>query len=160
MNTVELGKLRDAGAKWLRSKHLLNATDAEDVLQDALIELVRVDDSLHLRDPGAFLGTILDRRVKDKMRANKTRTDRETPAGDATDLGALGGQGLSMRDGLFAAAFDGALRSLPTEERDAFILTDLRGLTQYEAALALNVPAHTVRNRVDRAKALMRKELA
>jgi RNA polymerase sigma factor (sigma-70 family) len=159
VNTAELATLRDAGAKWLRSKHKLNADDAEDVLQDALIELVRMDEQRHLLDPGAFLGSILDLRVKDKMRANKTRTSREAPAGSPADLAALGGQGMSIRDGLFAAAFDKALRTLPEDERNAFILTDLRGLTQYEASLALNVPAHTVRNRVDRAKELLRKEL-
>ena len=70
MDTNDIQDLRRRGVTWLRKQHpTLTRDEHEDVLQDALIELVRKD----ANDPGALLGTIIDRRAADLIRAKKKR---------------------------------------------------------------------------------------
>jgi RNA polymerase sigma factor (sigma-70 family) len=52
-----------------------------------------------------------------------------------------------------------AIRSLPSPEREAFALTELRGLTQPEAAAALGIAQQTVSRRAERARLHLQKEL-
>lgn len=159
MNTQDIQTLREAGAKWLRANHALNDADAEDVLQDSLIELVRVTERKTVTDPGGLLGTILDRRVKNKLRANKARAKVEQAGGDLVDLSILADGTLTIREGMFAADFDRAFRALPREQQEAFALYELRGLTEYEAAQVLGIPASTVVSRADLARKALRKEV-
>lgn len=51
-----------------------------------------------------------------------------------------------------SVALEGALRSLPPEDRDALSAVALFGLTYLEAATVLGVPAGTVKSRVFRAR--------
>lgn len=157
MDTADIQGLREAGVRWLRKTHpTLTREEHEDVLQDALIELVRATPD----DPGALLGTIIDRRAANLIRAKRNRAKVETPAGSTTDLSALSdNRHMSLEGAIFAADFDRALRGLDAEARVAFILYELRGLTAYEAALHLGVLPTTVVGRVERAKAMLRKGL-
>lgn len=66
----------------------------------------------------------------------------------------------SMEDQLFASDFDGALRDLDQPERDAFLLTELRGLPSREAAALLGISHTTVVSRRELATATVRKEIA
>jgi RNA polymerase sigma-70 factor, ECF subfamily len=54
---------------------------------------------------------------------------------------------------------DNALRRLPEEMKNAFLLIELAGLSGEEAAQVENVPAGTLRSRLSRAKALLRDSL-
>jgi RNA polymerase sigma factor (sigma-70 family) len=166
LDTNDIGRLRDDGARWLRKQHpTLTKDEHEDVLQDALIELVRARESAALNhhcisNPGALLGTIIDRRAANLIRAKKRRARVEVPGGSATDLSVLSdNRHMSIDGAIFAADFDRALRTLPQEQRDAFILYELRGLTAYEAGLTLGVLPSTLSARVDQAKELLREAL-
>jgi RNA polymerase sigma factor (sigma-70 family) len=59
----------------------------------------------------------------------------------------------------FQQAFDLALRDLDADIRDAFILTELRGLTVRDAAGVLGVSHTTVARRFEIARILIQKEL-
>lgn len=59
----------------------------------------------------------------------------------------------------FQHDFDRALRALPAPERDAFILTQLRGLTVRDAADELDVSYRTVARRAESARTLIREEI-
>lgn len=59
-----------------------------------------------------------------------------------------------------SATFDAALRDLPDEERDAFILMELRGTTADEAADLLGVSRRTLYRRLSDATETLREELA
>lgn len=157
MNTLDIQDLRDAGLRWLRRHHgSLSRDEHEDIVQDALIELVRAKPVA----PKALLGTIIDRRAANLIRAKTKRRRVEIPGGDTTDLSILSdNHGFTIEGAIFATDFDRALRGLPEDERAAFILYELRGLTNYETALHLGVLPSTVASRVDRAKTLLRKEL-
>lgn len=157
MLTTDIEKLRTAGLSWLRKNHAtLTIEEREDVLQDALIELVRKTPT----NAGGLLGTIIDRRAANLIRAKKKRAKVELAAGDTGDLSVLSdNRGMTIDGALFAADFDRALRGLDEDERTAFILTDLRGCTPYEAGLILDVPPTTLRRRSELAKEQLRAEL-
>ncbi len=52
-----------------------------------------------------------------------------------------------------------SLRQLDAEARDAFILTELRGLTEREAAGVLDMSQPTVHRRAEAARNYIREEL-
>ena len=53
-----------------------------------------------------------------------------------------------------------ALRALPPDFRAALVLCDVVGLDYAEIADTLDIPAGTVRSRIHRGRALLRKELS
>jgi RNA polymerase sigma-70 factor (ECF subfamily) len=59
----------------------------------------------------------------------------------------------------FAADFDNAVRSLTPKQREAFILTELRGLSQREAADVIGISQASVQERVERATEAVRDML-
>lgn len=133
-----------------------------------------------LADPADAVASALERLIEEgsadadrfaALVANEARTlrtktlrdrRREEPIGLLPDLAemeeslALRGRGLPF----FAEDFDRVVRDLPEIERDAFILTDLRGATDREAAELLGVSRMTVNRRADAARSLLRKEVS
>jgi RNA polymerase sigma-70 factor (ECF subfamily) len=53
-----------------------------------------------------------------------------------------------------------AIENLPDEEREAFSLVRIQGMTQTEAAQLLGVAVSTVKRRLDRGLRLLTKELS
>lgn len=156
MDTQDIQVLSEAGTRWLRRNHrTLTNEEQQDVLQDALIELVRAKP----RDPGALLGTIIDRRAANLIRAKRKRARVEVPGGDSTDLSALTGTRYTLDGAIFVTDFNKALANLSEDNRAVFILCELRGLTAYEVAHLLDVGAGTVYGRLSAAKVALRKEL-
>jgi len=89
------------------------------------------------------------------------RDARETPVDpkEARDLlkpGAI----LTGEAWRFGTDFDAAVRTLTTHERDAFTLTELRGLTVRKAADVLDTSRMTVHRRAESARVQLREELA
>ena len=58
----------------------------------------------------------------------------------------------TLDDVLFQDEFDSAVRSLTPKQRDAFVLTELRGLSTVEAADVLGIQKPAVSKRVSRAR--------
>ena len=59
----------------------------------------------------------------------------------------------------FREAFDDALRALPRDERDAYILTELRGLSAREAEGVLGTSYRTIHRRAESARLQVREEI-
>jgi RNA polymerase sigma factor (sigma-70 family) len=70
------------------------------------------------------------------------------------------GASLTGEEWRFSTDFDAALRSLTSDERDAFILTELRGLTVRDAAPLLGTSHMTVHRRAESARSQIREEIA
>jgi RNA polymerase sigma factor (sigma-70 family) len=66
---------------------------------------------------------------------------------------------MSSRPTAFASRMLEAIDGLPEDEREAFGLVRVQGLTQVEAAEVLGVCAETVQRRLNRALLLLAKEL-
>lgn len=85
------------------------------------------------------------------------------PVGLAPDVAELVELGyatpLSQSLASFPSAFDAAVRGLEGPERDAYILTELRGLTLREAADVLDTSHITVHRRAEVARHIVREEI-
>jgi RNA polymerase sigma factor (sigma-70 family) len=121
---------------------------AEDALQEALLEALRVWPEHPPRDPRAWLTTVATRRLVDARRSEAARTRREevveaepspVPAGDTGD------------DTLFLL-FCCCHPDLSPASQVALTLRAVGGLTTREIADAFYVPEATMAQRISRAK--------
>lgn len=123
-----------------------------------------------VRSPAAYLWRTALNLIVSEVR----RRERELPAGDRAAmedaLEAAEGHGVGSGVHLyrplpvelaeFPPEFDRAIRELPEDERDSFILTELRGATTREAADILGVSHMTVSRRSNAAHEHVRGLLA
>jgi RNA polymerase sigma-70 factor (ECF subfamily) len=137
-------------------------TEAEDLVQDALLRAYRGFDGFDGRYPRAWLLTILRNTHYNRLR--KRRPDLlEDEA--AQRLPARGADG--RRDGTSERAFHDefdplvreALHALSANHRAVIALVDLDGLTYQEAADVIGVPVGTVMSRLHRARRKVRGHL-
>ena len=150
-----------------------NAADAEEVLQDVCLQLVRSLDSFR---GDAQLTTWLHRvtvnaalmHLRKQARHAAERLDEMLPAFDATgrlarididyDVAARADE-LLARHELAQIALD-ALAALPPAYRLPFVLRDLEGVEPSAAAELLGLEPATLRQRVHRARLMLRAHLA
>ena len=133
---------------------LRNATDAEDVAQEALLRAYRR--FTRLRDPSRFrawLVRIAFRLALDQARSVRRREQRETlwavntPRPTAEDIAA---------SNEFGRRLEQAMESLPKKSRLVLLLASMDGHSLEEVAELLQVPVGTVKSRLHSA----RKQLA
>ena len=135
-----------------------NRTDAEDVVQDTMLQALR---SFHRFRPGtncrAWLVTILQRVVSNRRRTR----GRSIVVSDPDDRLAHAVPFVPpVPQQLTDAALLASLERLPLVFQDVIVLCDVEGLSYKEAAEALAVPAGTVMSRLHRGRAQLRAELA
>src|SRR5215469_15802834 len=120
---------------------------AEDALQEALLEAMRVWPEHPPRDPRAWLATVAARRLVDARRSEAARNRREK----ATDAEPRPGATEEGDDTLFLL-FCCCHPSLPPASQVALTLRAVGGLTTREIADAFYVPEATMAQRISRAK--------
>lgn len=135
-----------------------NRADAEDVVQETMIQALR---SFHRFQPGtncrAWLTTILQRIVSNRRRARR----RSIVVSDPDDRIAetvpfVPPVPQELTDELVLTS----LRRLPTAFQEVILLCDVEELSYKEAAEALTIPIGTVMSRLHRGRAQLRSELA
>ena len=120
---------------------------AEDALQEALLEALRVWPEHPPRDPRAWLATVATRRLVDARRSEAARRRREeTVAAEPPPAAAREGD-----DTLFLL-FCCCHPDLPPASQVALTLRAVGGLTTREIADAFYVPEATMAQRISRAK--------
>ena len=137
-----------------------NSDDAQDLVQEVLLKVRR---GLETYRPGSmegWLSRITTNTFLDEARRRRRRPldllpddpDRVLPSEPPADV-ALAAEALpdDVQD---------ALRQLPEEYRAAVVLCDVVGLSYQEIGDSLDVPVGTVRSRIHRGRALLRKALA
>ncbi len=136
-----------------------NHSDAEDVLQEAL---VRVKRGLESYTPGSlhgWLARIVTNVFLDETRRRGRRPQVQLP--DDPDRVIAGSPGadeaLAMEQ--LPDHLQTALAGLPDEFRAAVVLCDVAGLTYGEISDHLGVPVGTVRSRVHRGRMRLREVL-
>ncbi len=136
--------------------------EASDLAQEALVRAYEAFDRFDGRNFKAWMLRILTNLYINKYRKRQreglnSSLDDElsaepvAPADEAPDR--------LVFDGLLGAEVEEALGKVPDVFRAAVILSDLEGLSYEEIAQATDVPVGTVRSRIARGRAILRREL-
>jgi RNA polymerase sigma-70 factor, ECF subfamily len=132
---------------------LRNAQDAEDAVQEAFLKLHRTGGWRRIEDERAFLARTVWRVALDRASSRGDEEDvAETEiaaAAESPEEQAVGGD---ERE-LLRRMIDG----LPEQLRRPLVLSAIEGMTSSEVAMVMGIPEGTVRTRVMRAKAELRK---
>ncbi|MCE6997951.1 RNA polymerase subunit sigma-24 [Saccharothrix sp. S26] len=125
---------------------------AEDAVQDALVEAIRVWPADPPRDPKGWLVTVAWRRFLDATRAEAARRRREEAVEEAGPGGAVEPGDVSQVDDTLQLYFLCAHPSLTPSSAVALTLRAVGGLTTRQIAAAYLVPETTMAQRISRAK--------
>ena len=133
---------------------LRNAHDAEDAVQETFLKLYRGDAWLRIEDEKAFLARVVWRvaldRLPPKAGTMTDVTEMELEArGESPEESAVDGQERERLRRLIDA--------LPEELRQVLLLSAVEEMTSREVAGALGIPEGTVRTRLMRAKAELKR---
>jgi RNA polymerase sigma-70 factor (ECF subfamily) len=138
---------------------VMNASEGEDVVQEALLAAYR---ALHTFRGDSTFATWLYKIAINKAKNLRAQSFRRLPAsrGEGEDLIDDPVSGMVVvetpetileRDELLNVV-DSAIDQLPTEQREAFLLVELEGLSYEQIAALMRSPIGTVRSRVHRAR--------
>ncbi len=136
--------------------------EASDLTQEAIIRAYEAFDRFDGRNFNAWILRILtnlyiNRYRQRKREAGKESLDAEHAAEPMAD------EGISpdrvLLDEMVGAEVEQALALVPPDFRMAVILSDIEGLTYEEIADATQVPIGTVRSRLARGRAILRRAL-
>ena len=136
-----------------RALYLLtgSAAEADELTQEAMVRVYeRWDRVRQMESPQGYLFRTALNLHRSRMRWLATRARhilQTTPSPDPADV-------VQSRDSLARA-----LGSLPTGQREAVVLIEWLGMDQEEAATALGIKPGSVRARLSRAKADLRRML-
>ena len=149
-----------------------NASDAEEVVQDALWTASRKIDTFRGTAAfGSWVYRITANAAYQKLRGRRSKRNEVSwedlaPAFDERGQHAEVAVDWSRRlkdpaiEGELKAVLGGAIDELPADYRTAFLLHDVEGLSNPEIAETLQVKLGTVKSRVHRARLFLRKLLA
>lgn len=139
-------------------RRVLDAAEAEDVLQEALYELVAAHRLMQpVEQAGAWLMRVARNRIIDRFRKKKPELlgDQGVEFEEDDDIGGLedllpspdeGPEAVAIRE-LLLARIETALAELPREQREVFVAQELEGASFKELAEKWNVGVNTLLSR-------------
>jgi RNA polymerase sigma-70 factor (ECF subfamily) len=136
-----------------------NHDDAQDLVQEVLL---RVRRGLATYQPGSlegWLSRITTNAFLDEVRRRKRRPLEVVPDLPERTLGVDADPDETISRTRLPEDVQAALAALPDDFRAAVVLCDVVGLDYTEIAVALDIPPGTVRSRIHRGRALLRKAL-
>jgi len=137
-----------------------NHEDAQDLVQEVLL---RVRRGLATYQPGsmeAWLSRIATNAFLDDVRKKKRRPVEVVPDLPEKHFAVTADPDEVLAQSRLPEELQVALRGLPEEYRAAIVLCDVVGLDYAEIATALAIPPGTVRSRIHRGRAQLRKVLS
>jgi RNA polymerase sigma factor (sigma-70 family) len=137
-----------------------NREDAEDLVQEVLL---RVRRGLETYQPGSmegWLSRIATNAFLDDVRRRKRRPEDLLPEDPDWVLPPAGAADDALAAEVLPDDVQAALHRLPEDFRAAVVLCDVVGLSYLEIGEVLDVPVGTVRSRIHRGRAMLRKALA
>ncbi len=138
-----------------------NRHDAEDLTQEVFVRVFR---SLDRYTPGTFEGWL--HRITTNLfldgarRRQRIRFDALSDERAARLPSAAVGPEAGVVDQVFDADVEAALATLPADFRAAVVLCDVEGLSYEEIAEIMDAKLGTVRSRIHRGRAMLRRALA
>jgi RNA polymerase sigma-70 factor (ECF subfamily) len=137
-----------------------NHDDAQDLVQEVLL---RVRRGLATFTPGSlegWLSRITTNAFLDDVRKRRRRPLEIVPDLPDTLVGVDADPEMALAVERLPDDIQDALRALPPDFRAPLVLCDVVGLDYAEIAAALAIPPGTVRSRIHRARALLRRSLS
>ena len=137
-----------------------NHDDAQDLVQEVLL---RVRRGLATFTPGSlegWLSRITTNAFLDEVRKRRRRPLEMVPDLPEPLVGVDDDPDAALAAQRLPDEVQDALRALPPDFRAAIVLCDVVGLDYAEIAATLDIPPGTVRSRIHRGRALLRKELS
>ncbi|UHQ54299.1 MULTISPECIES: RNA polymerase sigma factor [Microbulbifer] len=141
----------------------LNAHEAEDLVQDVLVRLLpRTAELESVERLGPWLVRVLYRRFVDLYRRRCASPIDPSQSLDDTDQESRlpGDGGEDLRRTEMQRALQRALQELDDEWRDIVLLHDMEGYTTIEVADIMDISVGTVKSRLHRARAKLKKSLS
>jgi len=136
---------------------LRSVPDAEDAVQEALLKLYRTDGWLRMDDEKAFLARTVWRTGLDVIARRPQATEAlEDDAGREFAAGGISTE-QSLADGDERALLRRLIEALPEELRQPLVLSAIEEMTSREVAIAMGIPEGTVRTRIMRARAELKR---
>jgi len=140
-----------------------SAAEAEDILQDVLLELAQAGDAIE--QAGAWLFRVARNRIIDRSRKHREEPlpmgdgdDGELWLQDALPDPAAGPEAQYARQVMLEAIVQ-ALQALPDELRSVFVAHEIDGLSFAEMSAQWQVPQNTLLSRKRRAVLALRERL-
>lgn len=124
-----------------------NHAEAEEIAQDAFLEVWRRSGAAGVQPTSAWVGTTVRCRAIDRVRRRATAMATKRALADAP-AAPWNGDFTRAEDRADEEAVHAALASLPAAQREAVELVYLQGLTHVQAAAATHVPLGTLKTRV------------
>jgi len=147
-----------------------NRDDAEDLVQDSVLEALRSFDQFHLGSrfdrwmQRIITYNFIDRqRTRPKVRVESLDQPREGEEDDQRTLevpDVTDDPAHLLEERELAEPVQRALDELPAEYRAVVVLSDIEDYSYEEVAVALKVPIGTVRSRLNRGRNILRDKLA
>lgn len=152
-----IGPLYEHHGQWVTiASKLVGSADAEDVVHDAYLRVAR---AARTTDDAKMMTTTVRNLAIDRLR----KRAREMPLADEKLDSVRAGLDIvppvTIESAMFVADFNDALSRLSDEQAQAFILIQLRGLSQTEAADVLGVNQSTVQRNYERGRRNLAREL-
>lgn len=143
---------------------VLNAHDAEDVVQETFLKLYRNGGWQQARNERAFLARVTWRAAVDLRRAPQlpiaeSATRDEDPAAPLDLPAQEPGPEQMMRTANEHAMVHAMIDALPEELRVPLVLSAFEELNSREIGRVLGIPEGTVRTRLQRAREMLRRKL-
>ncbi|QSP95964.1 sigma-70 family RNA polymerase sigma factor [Marinobacter salinisoli] len=143
--------------------------DAEDLVQDVVVKLYpRLDELEAVEQLRPWLNRVLYRHFIDQVRRKSRQgdvvlSDLVEADGQADWLDSLesdnAGPDLMLEHARLGPALDRVLATLPPDQRTLVLLHDVDGWRQEEIADILDIPLGTVKSRLHRCRAALRKKI-
>jgi len=148
--------------KFIR-RQVRDAADAEDILQDVLLEFYAATDALE--QAGAWLFRVARNRIIDRARRKK---EEPLPAADGEEGRSwfeenlpdpAAGPDAAYARSVLLGSIQAALQTLPPEQRDVFVAHEIEGLSFADMAAQWRVPKNTLLARKRYAVLALRERL-
>src|SRR4051794_11013224 len=149
----------------LARRMLGNDADAEDVTQDVLLKVVRKLDTFRGKSSlPTWLHRVTVNAALELRRSRARRPEVNTDAPLDGPAGRLGGRpqpgpDREAQDREAHALLERAIGGLPEGYRDAYVLSDVEGLPNQEAADLLGISQGAMKSRLHRARLMLRDAL-
>ena len=141
-------------------KRVMDAGDAEDILQDVFYELI---EAYRLTKPveqvGAWLFRVARNRITDRFRKKRTEESGEAPGWEDLLPSKEGGPEAVYARGVLLEELELALEELPDEQREVFVAHELEGRSFKEISAETGVSVNTLLSRKHYAVLHLRRRL-